>query len=782
MVRQPYKQKQGFMKRIVLLLLACLCMMDVHAQGKHKTIKVAPPRPKVGVVLGGGGAKGAAHIGVLKYLEELGIPVDYVAGTSMGSIIGGLYAMGYSPDELAQLIAEMDWSQYVGNSMDRSAMSEESRQRSSTMVVNIPFSLDGLLYKTENRTPVSFLPSAYVNNTALINLFNNLCVGYQKEMDFNDLPIPFACVATDIHTGKEVVIRHGSVPTAMRASMAIPGVFSPVYIDGHMLVDGGLVNNFPVDVLKEMGADIIIGVEVPDPETDDSNDENISLPDVLNSLIDNAVSSKRKENRELCNIYLAPDVTGYGTLSFSHEAIDTLVNRGYKKAREFRDPLIQIRLHLESVQGAPLGKKLRASKARNLADSPLYVSSIIINQSDQQQTEWLLNKGKLRVGEMMSEKEINRAVDVYRGTGAFDDITYNLTENEQDTLDSYTLTMNFKPTQPHIIGLGIRYDTEEGAAMLFNIGLNEKRLTGYKVSLNARLSYNPRINITGAYSSLNLATFKVAYDYRSQHFKYNGFDRNVSSINYVQNKVSAYVSQFHLLNINSAIGIAYRATSFDDTGLLSYTNDTIHSDLSSISHFGTNHLLNPFVKISYDNLDNPYFARHGVKTTLTGNINFDLTGSSNTTQDVGYSLQGYITPRNGKFTIIPQLYSRFIFGEPAYANLWNVVGGEIAERHSDFQMPFIGIAHVKEAPDFTSIARLDLRYNIFGKHYLTATYNFLYGFYPFGTNRAHNSTMHYSGIGIKYAYDSFLGPISFTVQWSNGTKQVSSYLSIGYNF
>ncbi len=770
------------MKRIVLLLLVCLCLMDVHAQGKHKTIKVSPPRPKVGVVLGGGGAKGAAHIGVLKYLEELGVPVDYVAGTSMGAIIGGLYAMGYSPDELAQLIAEMDWSQYVGNSMDRSAMSEESRQRSSTMVVNIPFSLDGLLYKTENRTPVSFLPSAYVNNTALINLFNNLCVGYQKEMDFNNLPIPFACVATDMRTGEEIVIRRGSVPTAMRASMAIPGVFSPVYIDGHMLVDGGLVNNFPVDVLKEMGADIIIGVEVPDAKTDNSNEENISLPDVLNSLIDNAVSSKRKENRELCNIYLAPDVTGYGTLSFSHDAIDTLVNRGYKKAQEYRDPLIQIRLHLESVQGAPLSKKLRASKAKNLAAAPVYVSSIIINQNGPSQAEWLLNKGKLQVGEMISENEINRAVDIYRGTGAFDDITYNLSENEQDTLESYTLTMNFKPTQPHILGLGIRYDTEEGAAMLFNIGLNEKRLTGYKVSLNARLSYNPRINITGAYSSLNLATFKVAYDYSSQHFKFNGFDSNVSSINYVQNKVSAYISQFHLLNINSAIGISYHATSFDDAGLLNFTNDSITPGLSSISHFQSNHLLNPFIEISYDDLDNPYFAHHGIKTALTGNINFDLTGSSNTTQDLGYSIQGYITPNEGKITIIPQLYSRCVFGEPAYVNLWNVVGGEVAERHTDFQMPFIGIAHVKEAPDFTSIARLDLRYNFIGKHYLTASYNFLYGFYPFGTARGHNSNVHYSGVGIKYAFDSFIGPLSFTLQWSNGTKQISSYLSIGYNF
>ena len=768
------------MKRILLFLTACLCFVNAQAQDKHKTVKITPPRPKVGVVLGGGGAKGAAHIGVLKYLEEMDIPVDYVAGTSMGSIIGGLYAMGYSPDELAKLIAEMDWSQYVGNSMKRSTMSEERRQRSSTMVVNIPFSLQGLLRK-ESSAPVSFMPSAYVNNTTLINLFNNLCVGYQKDMDFNDLPIPFACVATDIKTGEEVVIRHGSVPTAMRASMAIPGVFSPVYMDGHMLVDGGLVNNFPVDVLKEMGADIIIGIEIR-KESDFSANESITLPDVLSRLIDNAVNSKREANRELCTIYITPDVTGFGTLSFTPEAIDILVNRGYLEAMEHHESLTKIKSHLESEQGAPLGKKLRASKAKNLADAPVYVNSIVVKQSGSSQAEWLLNKGNLKVGEMMSEKDINHAVDIYRGTGAFDEITYNLTENEQDTLDSYTLTMNFKPTQPHIIGLGIRYDTEEGAAMLFNVGLNEKRLTGSKLSFNAKLSYNPKINITCSYSSLSLINFNLAYEYRSQHFKSKAFDGKVSSINYVQNKASAYVSQSHWLNINSAIGILHTITSFDEAGLFNYTNDTTNTNLSSISHFQTNHLLCPFFKVSYDNLDDDYFAKSGIRTSLTGHINIDLIGSANTTQDVGFSCQGYITPKQGRFTIIPQIYSRCIFNTPEYYNLWNTVGGDIAQRHIDTQMPFIGVPHVNEVPDFTSIARIDLRYNFFKKHYLTVTYNFLYGFSPFGISSGHNSSVHYSGIGLRYAYDSFIGPIAFTTQWTNSTKQLSSYLSIGYIF
>ena len=250
------------MKRIVIFLVVSLLVVYANAQSKKNSSISQPNRPKVGVVLGGGGAKGASHIGVLKYIEEMGIPVDYVAGTSMGSIIGGLYALGYTPDELTKLIASMNWSEYIGNKIDRSSMSLETRKRSSTTQLSIPFSHESLFDKDPNTSLINNLPSAYVNNSSLVNLFNDLCIGYQEEMDFNDLPIPFACIATDIATGEEVVMRSGSMPTAMRASMAIPGVFSPVTIGDKVLVDGGLVNNFPADVLKEMGADIIIGVEV----------------------------------------------------------------------------------------------------------------------------------------------------------------------------------------------------------------------------------------------------------------------------------------------------------------------------------------------------------------------------------------------------------------------------------------------------------------------------------------------------------------------------------------
>lgn len=769
-------------KRIILLLLVCIGVLPLQAQ--QMNYHIPAPRPKVGVVFGGGGAKGAAHIGVLKYLEEIGIPVDYVSGTSIGSIIGGLYAMGYSPDELATLIAEMNWSEYVGNKIDRSAMSIESRQRSSTYVVNIPFSLDRIIHSKLKDEALGFIPSAYVNNTALINLFNDLCVGYQKEMDFNDLPIPFACVATDIRTGKEVVIRHGNVPTAMRASMAIPGVFSPVTMGRYLLVDGGLVNNFPADIVREMGADIIIGVEVSDADTLYEAEDAITVADILNGLINNAVNTKRYENQALCDVHITPDITGYGTLSFNHDAIDTLVHRGYREAKKHHDELISIKHYLDSINGSPLGKKLRASKARNLADAPVFIRSIVISPSDELKSKWLLRKGKLKVGQFVSEKDINNAIDIYRGTGAFDDITYNLTENGLDTIngvvqEAYTLTMNFKPTHPHVFSLGLRYDTEEGAGLLLKLGLNEKRLSGFKLSLRGKLSYNPKFNVTGTYAGINIASFSLSYDYRSEHYKSLVSDNNYSNLHYDQHKISAYVSQFHLLDINTAIGASFTSTSFDQASLIDFSNDTIDQSMVSLPYFHKNLLISPFMTFSYDNLDHPYFAKHGINTSFNGQFHFDLK-EKNTTFEASYYIQGYLTPKDGRFTIIPQLYARCLFNESIYANLWNVIG-EIAGRHFDHQLPFIGVNHVDYVNDLTVILRCDLRYNFLEKHYVTATYNFLYGANPFGTGIIQGDKF-YSGVGLRYSYNSFIGPISFTLQWSNCTKRVTNYISLGYTF
>ena len=767
------------MKKFGLFVLLLAVAVTAQAQSNKKNVQLNAPRPKVGVVLGGGGAKGASHIGVLKYIEEMGIPVDYVAGTSMGSILGGLYAIGYTPDELTKLISNMDWSGYIGNKIDRSTMSLESRERNSTTLINIPFSLQGLFEKNSDKKFISLLPSAYVNNSSLVNLFNNLCVGYQEDMDFNDLPIPFACVATNIVTGEEVVLRSGSVPTAMRASMAIPGVFSPVTIDDMVLVDGGLVNNFPADVLKAMGADIIIGVEVTSEKIITREDIQ-SLPQLLGRLVINSTSGKRKENRELCNIHIIPDVSGFGMLSFTPEAIDTLVDRGYKKAAEYHDQLLAIKESLEKNAGHPVGKELRAPKAKNLATDSIMLASIEINGVTERQSRWLIRKGGIKPEKKLVQKDIEKAINIYRGTGCFDEITYGITEHESsqntdpDQLsEAYDLTVNMKPAYPHVVGIGMRYDTEDGAALLLNFGLNEKKFGGSKLNFSAKLSYNPKINVTYTYSRSSLANFSLAYDYRDEHFAYLLAENGKINLNYHQYKFSGYISQFHLLNFSASAGISYVNTHFDKSSLNGY------GFFDSLV-FRNNRMITPCVNLKYDNLDDAYFATHGIDARLSSKLFIEPKSQDPLPFDINYAFSSYISPGKGKFTIIPQIYGRFLFNGNYCFNMWSHIGGEIDGRHFEQQMPFIGFTTLRNVSPYTTILRCDLRYNIIGKHYITAMYNYLFEWYTDFHLYSSFDTGH--GAGLKYSYNSLIGPISLTGQWSTLTHQFGVYFSIGYTF
>ena len=766
------------MKRFLTLALLGFVMATAQAQ----EVNIRPPRPKVGVVLGGGGAKGAAHIGALKYIEEMGIPVDYVAGTSMGSILGGLYAMGYSPEEMQHLISNVNWSEYIGNKMDRTTMSQEGRRRNSTTLLNIPFSTEGIFDHNPNSKFINSLPSAYVNNSSLINLFNDLCVGYQEDMDFNDMPIPFACVATDIVTGEEIVLRSGNLPTAMRASMAIPGVFSPVSMGDMVLVDGGLVNNFPADVLKTMGADIIIGIEITSEKKITKKDIQ-SLPQLLGRLVTNSTSGKRKENRELCNIRIVPDISGYGMLSFTPEAIDTLVGRGYIKAAEYHDQLLAIKQYIEKEAGHPVSKELRAPKAHNLLEEQVLIRSIEFDNVNDRDSRWLMRKGGLKVGNRHDKDDIEHAVSVYRGTGCYDEITYTIKENDSvhntDQLsDAYDLNIHMTPAKPHVTGVGLRYDTEEGAAVLFHMGLNEKKFSGSKLDFLLKLSYNPKLSLTYTYAVPSVANFSAAYRYRNEHYTILSENKSFNH-RYQQQKVSAYISQFHLLNFSTSVGLSFTSTTYDLTAIGG------ENDFDML--FVQNNMLAPFVNLEYDNLDHAYFAKHGIATRLTSHFYYEPKNQGYPTNkyfDFCYAFQSYITPADGRLTLVPQVYGRLVT-ENFYFNMCNLYGGEIAGRHFDEQMPFIGLASVEVGHDNLSILRCDLRYNFYGNHYLTAMYNCTAPWSVWLFDNFSDMMLFVAqGAGLKYSYNSLLGPISLTAHWSRSYSEnhFGAYFSFGYTF
>lgn len=789
------------MKRIItLLLFVCFaCNLSVHAS--NDTIRA--PRPKVGIVLGGGGAKGAAHIGVLKHIEEIGIPVDYVVGTSMGSIIGGLYALGYSPDEMQTLISELDWSVYITNSIKRDNLSSLEKRRRSSYLFSIPFNTGGLGDKIGNekssnlsKALLSSLPESFMSGSTLLNLFNTLCVGYQDSMDFNNLPIPFACIATDLLTGDEVMLRSGKFAEAIRASMAIPGVFDPMIIGDKHLIDGGLVNNFPADRCREMGADIIIGIEVAQGLVQDPKDLK-SLPQLLAQLKNIAVKGHNEENRQLCDVYIKPDVSNYGMLSFNAAAIDSIVKKGYDDSQAFTEQLKAIKNYIDHFQSSQ--KNLHAPKARHIGNDSIHIRFVNMRNVTSKEALWLMRKGHLQSGTTIHSKDIQEAIDTYRGVGSFSRIQYELKpvdlQDEANGISTYDLFIDFTPSEPHIADLGFRYDSEESASILFNLGLNQRKLSGFKANTSLCLGYNNRVNVTATYAGLSLANISIAYDFRMTRPSSWELDGTLINTNLVitnnifyQNRFRIFISEFHLRNIQAAVGIESERISYFQTPYNSpFSKENIGPDTDDPyinSSFG------PYTKLKYDNMNDAYFATSGLEASLEAHWRMDhqykdLIGEPCPSNfgDIWFSIKGFLT--QNKVSFIPQFYSRLILGENHLYAYHNNIGSDILGRNYDYHLPFIGVRHSADLLDFKDvyISRLDIRYNFYKKNYLTAMVNYARNSKDFTSVFKQYYSYGVLGAGLMYSYNSIIGPISLQLNWENYSKDPwSAYISIGYTF
>ncbi|MCM1312088.1 MAG: patatin-like phospholipase family protein [Bacteroides sp.] len=296
----------------------------------ERKVKKAGARPVIAVVLSGGGAKGAAHVGALKVIEEAGIPVDIVVGTSMGAIVGGLYSSGYTPESIDSIFRVQDWMVLL---TDRKESREESflaRERQDNYIMNIPLGI-------KRSDSLSVSKAGIIEGVNVMKMFRKLTKVYPDSIDFDKLPIRFACVAEDIVSGDEIVFRRGDINLAMRSSMSIPGVFRPIRKDSMLLVDGGILNNYPVDIAREMGADIVIGVDLGEGML--KVDKIKSVMDIVNQISGIAGSAKYKRNKKDTDIYIKVDVTGYNAASFTKNAIDTLIARGEEAARKQFDAL-----------------------------------------------------------------------------------------------------------------------------------------------------------------------------------------------------------------------------------------------------------------------------------------------------------------------------------------------------------------------------------------------------------------------------------------------------------
>jgi len=298
----------------ISVFLVFLCMYsfrEAMSQNKYA-------RPKIGLTLSGGGAKGLAHIGILEAIDSAGLKIDAITGTSMGSIVGALYAVGYSGDSIEKIARKLDWDLMFSTSPQLSAISIEEKGEFDKYALEVPFE------KGKFR-----IGKGIIEGQELWLKFAEVFAPVYNINDFLKFSIPFRCIATDLETGEAVVLDHGDIGTCVRASMAIPSVFTPVQYEGKTLVDGGLVTNFPVLNAKEMGADKVIGVNLN--KGLDKAEDLQSPVDILLQICFYKDALYFQKNRDACDIYILPELKDYSSGSFSSS--DSIIDIGKETAK-----------------------------------------------------------------------------------------------------------------------------------------------------------------------------------------------------------------------------------------------------------------------------------------------------------------------------------------------------------------------------------------------------------------------------------------------------------------
>ncbi len=313
-------------RKLVFLIFVVLFIFSLYRASRPQQMQ----RPKIGLALSGGGARGFAHIGVLKLLDSLHIPVDYIAGTSMGGIAGGLYAIGYSGLEIENIARNSDWEELFSDRPPREVI--PYIQKKDEDLFTIELGLDGM-------TPVP--PTGLISGQKISLLLSNLTIGYEHIKNFDRLPVPFRCVCVDLVTGNEVLLGEGSLAKALRATMSIPSVFTPVEWGDSLLIDGGIVNNIPTDVVKKMGADYIIAVDVGEPIRE--RDEIRNLLEIIDQAFNIMVAPRRERNLALSDITIVPELKGLAATDFESEKIVKFIAAGQQAARAQLDTLIRLR-------------------------------------------------------------------------------------------------------------------------------------------------------------------------------------------------------------------------------------------------------------------------------------------------------------------------------------------------------------------------------------------------------------------------------------------------------
>nr|WP_297308189.1 patatin-like phospholipase family protein [uncultured Flavobacterium sp.] len=743
------------MKKLLFYLFSISCFVSYNsiAQSHQDTLK---KRPKVGVVLSGGGAKGLAHIGVLKVLEENNVKIDYIGGTSMGAIIGGLYASGYSANQLDSIFKTIDTDALIQDFVPRISKSFYEKRNDDIYAVQLPF---------EN-FKIGF-PQALSKGMYNYNLLSKLLTHVRYERDFNNLPIPFVCIATDVETGKQVVLRSGNLTRNILASGALPSLYTPVEINGKVLIDGGVANNYPIDEVIEMGADIIIGVDVQD-ELKSSSDLK-GATDILMQITSFAMYEDMPIKKEKTTYYIKPDIKGYSVVSFDQG--NEIVKRGEEAASIYQDELKTLGNYNNEI--------VRNIKLKPQTDS-LNISKIRINKLNNFTDGYIYGKIKILPDSKISFHNLSTGINNLNATQNFKGISYEF-EKAYDNSD--ILILNLKENEVRrYLKFGVHFDNLYKSALLFNITQKKLFFRNDVASLDLGLGDNSRYNfnyfIDNGYSwSVGIQSKLSSLDRNIYNPKTSdSYFRSNSPISlnleYLDITNRLYIQNYLADRFLIGVGLEYKFNQIDIPNL-NLTKNWLDKS----------HYLGLFGNILLDTYDNKYFPRKGILFNAEYRNYFhssDYNNNFNNFSQLNAEIGGVKTIFNKvsvelKFDLgitlnnEPSSFFKYFFGGNGFQPSLNI-------------KQFYGYDFLSIFDDSYIRGQFRIDYEIFKKNHI----NFSGNFANIGKNIFENSDWlqkpKYTGFAIGYGYQTIIGPIEIKHSWSPETKNHFTNLSIGFWF
>lgn len=709
-------------------------------------------RPKIGLVLSGGGAKGFAHIGVLKVIEQAGVKIDYIGGTSMGAVVGGLYAIGYSATQIDSIFKVTNFDELIKDFIPRSSKNFYEKRNDEMYAFALPF----------NKFKIG-IPEALSKGMYNYNVMSSITRSVRHERDFKKLKIPFLCIGTNIETGEEVILETGNLTHAMIASSAFPTLFSPVEFDGKLLIDGGVANNYPIEAVRKMGADIIIGVDVQDGLLDRS--ELKEATKILGQI--NALQSIDKMKRKIkdTDIYIKPDIKEFSVISF---------DKGQNIIRKGEEAAFVV---YEQLEKYGLKDNYIPNHIKNPVDS-LLINNIHITNLKNYTRSYIKGKLALEEGKKISYSDLIRGIDNLNATQNFSVINYSL-ENI-DSKDDLMLNLA-ENTNRTFLKFGLHYDNLFKSGILLNITQKKTFFKNDIASLDLVLGDNARYNLDYYIDN----GFYWSFGFKSM---YNQFNKNVSkeisSLNLGVLGVNAINIDFSDLSNQVYFQTVFAQKFIIGTGaefkFLKIKSETLVS-LDPI--IDRSNYLSLFGYLKFDSFDNKYFPKKG--WYFSGDLQTYLMSSDYTNKFNPFSIAkadfGIAKTIFNKVTFKFQTEAGLTLGSSDIPFFDFVLGGYGYKPLNNF-MPFYGYDFLSLVTNSFIKTTATFDYEFFKKNHFNFSANFANAQNDIFQSTDWITIPKYSGYAIGYGLETILGPVEVKHSWSPETARGYTWISVGFWF